>query len=74
MSITKKGSDKSGNALLIALTNVSSHVFALYRYFLVTSNYFFYGESLVGYFNVLVSREHLLTILVRYHRFISFSL
>jgi len=43
-------------------------------YFLIASNYFFYGESLVGYFNVLVSRANLLTFLVKYHRFISFSL
>jgi len=43
-------------------------------YFLITSNYFFYGEALVGYFNVLVSRANFLTFLVRYHRFISFSM
>jgi len=43
-------------------------------YFLITSNYFFYGEALVGYFNVLVSRANFLTFLVRYHRFISFCM
>jgi len=43
-------------------------------YFLVTSNYFFYGESLIQYFGVLMSRAEFLTPLVTYHRFISFSL
>ena len=43
-------------------------------YFLVTSNYFFYGESLVDYFGVLVNRNDFLPFLVRYHRFISFSM
>jgi len=43
-------------------------------YFLITSNYFFYGESLVDYFGVLVNRNDFLPFLVRYHRFISFSM
>ena len=43
-------------------------------YFLVTSNYFFYGESMVGYFGILINKIHWLTFLVRYHRFISFSM
>eukprot|EP00096_Caligus_rogercresseyi_P010827 TRINITY_DN4062_c0_g1_i1.p1 TRINITY_DN4062_c0_g1~~TRINITY_DN4062_c0_g1_i1.p1 ORF type:complete len:431 (-),score=167.77 TRINITY_DN4062_c0_g1_i1:373-1665(-) len=43
-------------------------------YFLVTSNYFFYGESLVDTFGVLVNRLDILTFLVRHHRFISFSM
>lgn len=43
-------------------------------YFLITSNYFLYGESLVDYFGVLVSRTDSLKPLVRYHRFISFCL
>ena len=43
-------------------------------YFLVTSNYFFYGESLVDYFGVLVNQTEFLPFLVRYHRFISFSM
>ncbi len=43
-------------------------------YFLVTSNYFFYGESLVDYFGVLVNQTEFLPFLVRYHRFISFCL
>ncbi|XP_012272711.1 phosphatidate cytidylyltransferase, photoreceptor-specific isoform X2 [Orussus abietinus] len=38
-------------------------------YFLVTSNYFFYGESLMDYFAV-----EYLRVLVTYHRFISFCL
>lgn len=43
-------------------------------YFLITSNYFFYGESLVDYFGVLVHRTDYLRVLVTYHRFISFCL
>ncbi|XP_059096980.1 phosphatidate cytidylyltransferase, photoreceptor-specific-like isoform X1 [Tigriopus californicus] len=43
-------------------------------YFLVASNYFLYGESLVDYFGVLVNRTEFLPFLVRYHRFISFSM
>nr|CAG4643893.1 EOG090X04NQ [Lepidurus arcticus] len=43
-------------------------------YFLIASNYFFYGESLVDYFGVLFNRTDFLRGLVTYHRFISFSL
>ncbi|KAL1139044.1 hypothetical protein AAG570_009105, partial [Ranatra chinensis] len=43
-------------------------------YFLITSNYFFYGESLVDYFGVVVNRTEYLRVLVTYHRFISFCL
>lgn len=43
-------------------------------YFLVASNYFFYGESMVGYFGILINKINFLTFLVRYHRFISFSM
>ncbi|XP_022654608.1 phosphatidate cytidylyltransferase, photoreceptor-specific-like isoform X2 [Varroa jacobsoni] len=43
-------------------------------YFLVTSNYFLYGESLVDYFAIFGSRARALTFLVTYHRFISFCL
>ncbi|CAH0393655.1 unnamed protein product [Bemisia tabaci] len=43
-------------------------------YFLITSNYFFYGESLVDYFGVLISRTDYLRVLVTYHRFFSFCL
>lgn len=43
-------------------------------YFLFTSNYFFYGESLIMYFGVLLQRTEFLRPLVSYHRFISFSL
>ncbi|CAG0906917.1 unnamed protein product, partial [Cyprideis torosa] len=43
-------------------------------YFLLTSNYFFYGESMVDYFGVLISKVHLLRKLIIYHRFISFCL
>ncbi|KAK3090309.1 hypothetical protein FSP39_010821, partial [Pinctada imbricata] len=43
-------------------------------YFLFTSNYFFYGESLIQYFSLLLHKQELLRLLVQYHRFISFSL
>jgi len=43
-------------------------------YFLITSNYFFYGESLVDYFGVVDNRTDFLRGMVKYHRFISFSL
>ncbi|CAG0917039.1 unnamed protein product [Notodromas monacha] len=43
-------------------------------YFLLTSNYFFYGESLVDYFGVLINKTDVLRAVVMYHRFISFSL
>lgn len=43
-------------------------------YFLVTSNYFFYGENLFDYLGVLFSRVESLRFLITYHRFISFSL
>nr|XP_029509075.1 phosphatidate cytidylyltransferase 1-like [Oncorhynchus nerka] len=43
-------------------------------YFLICVNYFFYGETLAEYFGALVQREDSLQFLVRYHRFISFTL
>ncbi|XP_034256628.1 phosphatidate cytidylyltransferase, photoreceptor-specific [Thrips palmi] len=43
-------------------------------YFLITSNYFFYGESLVDYFSVVINRTDYLRVLVTYHRFFSFCL
>lgn len=43
-------------------------------YFLVTSNYFFYGENLVDYFGVVINRLEYLRFLVTYHRFLSFTL
>ncbi|XP_018319457.1 phosphatidate cytidylyltransferase, photoreceptor-specific [Agrilus planipennis] len=43
-------------------------------YFLVTSNYFFYGESLMDYFALAINRTDFLRFLTTYHRFISFSL
>merc|ERR1712071_125015 len=43
-------------------------------YFLLTSNYFFYGESLVDYFGAVDNRTDFLRGMVKYHRFISFSL
>lgn len=43
-------------------------------YFLVTSNYYLYGESLIEKFSMLLNRDGFLMIFVSYHRFISFSL
>ncbi|XP_058834820.1 phosphatidate cytidylyltransferase, photoreceptor-specific [Topomyia yanbarensis] len=43
-------------------------------YFLLTSNYFFYGENLVDYFGVAVNRVDSLRFLVKYHRFLSFCM
>ncbi|CAD5119705.1 DgyrCDS8296 [Dimorphilus gyrociliatus] len=43
-------------------------------YFLIASNYFFYGESLIQYFGVLASKTDFIKPFVTYHRFISFSL
>lgn len=43
-------------------------------YFLLTSNYFFYGENLVDYYGVLINRVEYLRFLVTYHRFLSFTL
>lgn len=43
-------------------------------YFLFTSNYFFYGENLVDYFGYFVNKVEWLRMLVKYHRFLSFSL
>lgn len=50
--------------------NIALH----FRYFLICVNYFFYGETVADYFGALVQREEPLQFLVRYHRFISFTL
>ncbi|GFR62148.1 phosphatidate cytidylyltransferase [Elysia marginata] len=43
-------------------------------YFLFTSNFFFFGESMIGSFGMLLARQDFLWPFVKYHRFISFSL
>ncbi|VDP47588.1 unnamed protein product [Soboliphyme baturini] len=43
-------------------------------YFLITSNYFFYGLSMIDYFEVLLRKDQFLRFLVVHHRFISFVL
>ncbi|XP_028399754.1 phosphatidate cytidylyltransferase 1-like [Dendronephthya gigantea] len=44
-------------------------------YFLLCSNYFFYGESISEYFQGLLTHEHiLLQYLIQYHRLISYGL
>lgn len=45
-----------------------------YRYFLLCVNYFFYGETVADYFATFVQRREQLQFLIRYHRFISFTL
>ncbi|KIH63139.1 phosphatidate cytidylyltransferase [Ancylostoma duodenale] len=44
------------------------------RYFLVTSNYFFFGESLIDYWAILLRKDNFLQFLNSYHRLISFGL
>ncbi|KAK4315651.1 hypothetical protein Pmani_013140 [Petrolisthes manimaculis] len=44
-------------------------------WFLITSNYFFYGESLVAdYFSVIFSKSDIMRWLITYHRFTSFTM
>ncbi|KAL3875703.1 hypothetical protein ACJMK2_033631 [Sinanodonta woodiana] len=43
-------------------------------YFLFASNYFFYGESFIDHFGVLLHRTDFLVPFVTYHRLISFAL
>jgi phosphatidate cytidylyltransferase len=43
-------------------------------YFLIASNYYLYGESLIEKFSLLLRRDDFLMSFVTYHRFISFSL
>ncbi|CDW53362.1 phosphatidate cytidylyltransferase [Trichuris trichiura] len=43
-------------------------------YFLITSNYFFYGEAMIDYFAVFLKRDEFLRFLVVHHRMISFVL
>ncbi|GMR49907.1 hypothetical protein PMAYCL1PPCAC_20102, partial [Pristionchus mayeri] len=43
-------------------------------YFLLTSNYFFFGESLIEFWGVLLRKDQFLHFLVAYHRLISFGL
>jgi phosphatidate cytidylyltransferase len=43
-------------------------------YFLITSNYYLYGESLIEKFSILLRKDDFLKFFVVYHRLISFSL
>lgn len=43
-------------------------------YFLITLNYFYYGESLFDSMGTLISRDEIFRFLITYHRFISFCL
>lgn len=46
----------------------------LFRYFLFTTSYFLYGESLIYYFKPYVFADALFLVLAKRHRFISFVL
>jgi len=53
------------------------YLYLLYRLIVssfLASNYFFYGESLVEQFGVVINRGDFLPFLVRHHRFISFAM
>uniref|UniRef100_A0A0N4Z6H4 Phosphatidate cytidylyltransferase n=1 Tax=Parastrongyloides trichosuri TaxID=131310 RepID=A0A0N4Z6H4_PARTI len=43
-------------------------------YFLITSNYFFFGENLIEVFKIIIQTDKLPSFLVDYHRFVSFCL
>uniref|UniRef100_A0A0K0EL70 Phosphatidate cytidylyltransferase n=1 Tax=Strongyloides stercoralis TaxID=6248 RepID=A0A0K0EL70_STRER len=43
-------------------------------YFLLCSNYFFFGESMIEVFKIIIQKDQFLRFLVDYHRFISFCL
>jgi phosphatidate cytidylyltransferase len=43
-------------------------------YFLITSNYYLYGESLIEKFSILLKKDDFLELFVAYHRLISFTL
>lgn len=43
-------------------------------YFLISSNYYLYGESLIEKFSLLLRRDQFMMPLFTYHRFVSFSL
>ncbi|CCD66581.1 Phosphatidate cytidylyltransferase [Caenorhabditis elegans] len=47
---------------------------ALSWYFLLTSNYFFFGESLIDYWGIVLKKDNFLHFLVAYHRLVSFAL
>ncbi|VDM48614.1 unnamed protein product [Toxocara canis] len=47
---------------------------ALSWYFLLSSNYFFFGESLIDYWGILLRKDQFLHFMVVHHRLISFTL
>jgi len=47
---------------------------ALSWYFLLTSNYFFFGEGLIDYWSIVLKKDEFLHTLIVYHRMISFIL
>ncbi|CAJ0602632.1 unnamed protein product [Cylicocyclus nassatus] len=47
---------------------------ALSWYFLITSNYFIFGESLIDYWAIALRKDNFLQFLNSYHRLISFAL
>lgn len=63
--------------ITIGYTVYKSHNLPWFRsiswYFLITSNYYLYGESLIEKFGLLLNPDGYLMIFITYHRFISFS-
>jgi len=47
---------------------------ALSWYFLIASDYFFFGESLIDYWSIVLRKDELFRTLVVYHRIISFTM
>ena len=64
--------------ITIGNTVYKSHHLPWFRtlswYFLLTSNYYLYGDSLIEHFSIILRRNQFLVPLATYHRFISFSL
>ncbi|CAD5218222.1 unnamed protein product [Bursaphelenchus okinawaensis] len=87
--VNKGGTWLMGMVFLIQMTcfyeiiSIGLYVYRLYDlpwfrglswWFLITSNYFFFGESLIDYWSIVLRKDEFLRYLVVYHRVISFSL
>lgn len=57
--------------MMIPTTHLS---FLTRRYFLVTTTYFLYGESIIYYFQQIILVDRVLLPFATHHRFISFVL
>lgn len=64
--------------ITIGNTVYKSHHLPWFRslswYFLITSNYHLYGESLIEYYSMILRKDQFVMPFVVYHRFIAFSL